>query len=156
MNVTTGNIAELIAAIAIGRSLADAAQASDISVRTAQRRSHESEAALAINDARVDLTRQAVGALTALRELAFRRLREILGGDHAVPHVLRAAELVMRNLAAADAWIGITGDHRYTLAAVHAATTEGDRRCAGSVDERGGHIGQGPLRRRVGAPCRPR
>jgi len=103
MNVTTGNIAELIAAIAIGRSLADAAQASDMSVRTAQRRLHEPEVALAINDARVDLIRQAVGELTALRELAFRRLREILGGDHAASHVLRAAELVMRNLAAADA-----------------------------------------------------
>ena len=51
----------------------------------------------------MDLIRQAVGELTALRELAFRRLREILGGDHAASHVLRAAELVMRNLAAADA-----------------------------------------------------
>ena len=103
MNVTTGNIAQLIAAIAIGRSLADAAQASDMSVRTAQRRLQEPEVALAISEARVDLTRQAVGELTALRDLAFRRVREVLGGDHEVPHVLRAAELVMRSLAAADA-----------------------------------------------------
>ncbi|MBA2573617.1 MAG: hypothetical protein H0V02_02340 [Nocardioidaceae bacterium] len=103
MNGKIGNVAELIAAVAAGRPLAQAATAANMSVRTAQRRLHDRDVVLAINEARVDMTRQAVGELTALRDLTLIRLREVLSGEYEVQHVLRAAELVLRNMAAADA-----------------------------------------------------
>jgi hypothetical protein len=102
MTTNVGSIATLVAAVAVGRPLTEAASEANMSVRTAQRRLHEPEVAFAINEARVELTRQAVGELTALRDLAFRRLRDVLSGDHEVPQVLRAAELVFRHMAAAD------------------------------------------------------
>lgn len=99
--MTTGNIAELIAVIATGGSLAQAAQASDMSVRTAQRRLQEPEVALAVEEARMDLTRQALGELTKLRTLVFGRLRQVLSESDETAHVLTAADMVLRHAAAA-------------------------------------------------------
>ncbi len=73
-----------------------------MSVRTAQRRLREPEVMLAIEEVRVDLTRQAVAELTQLRDLTFVCLREVLSGDDGVQHKLRASELVLRSMAAAD------------------------------------------------------
>lgn len=102
MNTNKGNTAALVAAIAAGRSLTETAQASNLSVRSVQRRLHEPSVQLAIEETRADLTRQAVAELTALRDLTFGRLREVLSEDHDIKHVLSAAELVLRHLAMAN------------------------------------------------------
>jgi len=98
----TGNIGRLIAMIAAGASLADAAAASNMSKRTAQRRLVEPEIQLEVQDARADLARQALGQLLDLRAMAFQCIRDTLQQCDDARLSLRAAEVVLRHAAAAD------------------------------------------------------
>ncbi len=102
----SGSVPELVVAIASGRSLAAAAVVADMSVSTAQRRLREPEVLDAVQEARVDLTRQALGRVRGLRDVALDRVGEVLAGDYGPAFTLRAAELVLRHAAAADtAWL---------------------------------------------------
>ena len=106
MSSGTGNIPEMIAAIASGRSLAETAKTSRMSVSTVQRRLREPEIQAQIDQSRVDLTRQALGRVRGLRDLALDRVAEILSQDESPGLTLRAAELILRHAAAADtAWL---------------------------------------------------
>lgn len=102
MHPQVGNTPHLVAAIAAGRSLPEAAEAAGMSVRTAQRRLRESEVLLLLDEARADLTRQAVGELASLRLVAFGRVRQVLEESEEPAHILRASDLVLRHMAAAD------------------------------------------------------
>jgi hypothetical protein len=106
MGKQTGNIAELIVAIASGQSHKEAAAAAGMSISSVQRRLREPQIAAAVEQALVDLTRQAQGRIRSLRGLALDRLTEILTSRGDPTHTLRAADLVLRNASAADnAWL---------------------------------------------------
>lgn len=98
----TGSVPELVVAIAAGEPLAAAAAAAGMSVSTAQRRLREQPVVDAVQEARLDLTRQALGRVRALRDVALDRVGEVLAGDDGPAFTLRAAELVLRHAAAAD------------------------------------------------------
>lgn len=102
----SGSIPELVVAIASGQSVAAAASSAGMSLSTAQRRLREAEVLAAVQEARVDLTRQALGRVRAMREVALTRVAEVLEEDHGPAIALRAADLVLRHAAAADtAWL---------------------------------------------------
>lgn len=102
----SGSVPELVVAIASGRSLSAAAAAAGMSVSTAQRRLRDQEVLDAVQEARVDLTRQALGRVRGLRDVALDRVAEVLAGGYGPAFTLRAAELVLRHAAAADsAWL---------------------------------------------------
>lgn len=102
MSGRKGNVPQLVVAIAEGRSIASAAASAGMSLSTAQRRMREPEVLDAIQEARVDLTRQALGRVRGLRDVALDRLVELLSGDLDPALTLRAVGLVLRHATAAD------------------------------------------------------
>lgn len=101
-----GDVAALIAHVAVGQPLAAAARAAGMSQSSAQRRLRDPAVQTAITEAQADLVRQAVGRFRDLRNQALDRLSEYLAGGSEPPVVLRAAELVLRHATAADtAWV---------------------------------------------------
>ena len=101
-----GDLATLVAHVALGQPLAAAARAAGMSLSTAQRRLRDPAVQVSVTEAQLDSVRQTLGRFRDLRNQALDRLGECLtaGGDAAV--VLRAAELVLRHATAADsAWL---------------------------------------------------
>ncbi len=103
---TKGSIPALVTAIATGASQPEAARLSGMSVKTVQRRLREPAVVLAIHEARAELTRQALGRISSLRDLALDRVGAILADTESPALSLRAAELVLRFSAAGEAaWV---------------------------------------------------
>lgn len=97
MNTERGNIGRLIAVIANGGSLAQAAEAAGVSVRTVQRRLQDPEVRMDVQEARVDLARQFMGELQELKSAAVGRVRQVLTESGDEQAVLRAAGMVLRS-----------------------------------------------------------
>ena len=93
-----GDIAQLVAAAVAGKTLAEMAAVSGVSVSTVQRRLADSEVAAEIRSARQQQQREAVGQLNVLNEMALRRLRDLIADDDAGV-ALRAVGLVLTNTA---------------------------------------------------------
>jgi uncharacterized protein involved in type VI secretion and phage assembly len=101
-----GDLATLIAHVAVGQPLAASARAAGMSLSTAQRRLREPATQAAIAEAYADHTRQTAGRFRDLRTQALDRLGEYLAGAGDPKVVLRAAELALRYSAASDnAWV---------------------------------------------------
>jgi hypothetical protein len=97
-----GNLGALIASVAAGRPLPEAAAGAGMSVSLAQRRLREPDVMCAVEEARVELNRQALGRFRALRDVAMDRLAVFLASDSEPVHLLRAIDLVLRHASAAD------------------------------------------------------
>lgn len=93
-----GDIAQLVAAAVAGKTLAEMAAVSGVSVSTVQRRLADSEVATEIRSARQQQQREAVGQLNVLNEMALRRLRDLIADEDAGV-ALRAVGLVLTNTA---------------------------------------------------------
>src|SRR4051794_11518558 len=101
-----GDLATLVAHIAVGQPLAASARAAGMSVSTAQRRLREPETQRQVVEAYADHTRVAAGRFKDLRTQALDRLGEYLAGASDPKVTLRAIELALRYSAASDdAWV---------------------------------------------------
>lgn len=93
-----GDSAQLVAAAVAGKTLAEMAAVSGVSVSTVQRRLADSEVAAEIRSARQQQQREVVGQLNVLNEMALRRLRDLIADEDAGV-ALRAVGLVLTNTA---------------------------------------------------------
>lgn len=73
MSVSRGRTHLIVSLSAAGRPLNEIASAADISIRTLRRRLQDTQIAAAIEAARLDLEREAIGRLAALRRMPSRR-----------------------------------------------------------------------------------
>lgn len=106
MTSKKGNLPALVAAFAAGASLSEAARAANVSVSTAQRRLKEPDVAQAVEEARIDLSRQAMARALGLREQAWNRVTDVLAHPESATLGLRAAEMVLRHAASVEAaWV---------------------------------------------------
>ena len=106
MGAKKGNLPELVASAAAGRSLDEMGRASGMSKSSVQRRLSEPAVILEVEKARAEMTRQAAGRVLSLRDMAFDRIARVLREESSDATVLRACELVLRFASAAEtAWL---------------------------------------------------
>ncbi len=117
-----GDMAALVAAAAAGRSLAQIAAAAGLSISSVQRRLRDPEIADAVQEARLECRRRAVGRMLELRDAALTRVGDLLAADDPVL-ALRAATLILNTGLKVEA----AYDFHDRLAALEAAQDELER-----------------------------
>jgi hypothetical protein len=107
MPTNKGNTGVLVAHLAIGQTIAQAARAAGMSEKTARRRLGAPSVRAAVQEAQADLTRHALARLRDLRNQGLDVVSEVLASDDEPSALrLRAADLVLRHATAVDnAWL---------------------------------------------------